>query len=194
MWCGTARGAARPSLPDAHPDIVFPDMSGIRLSHIFPAKKDSEDERRATPLQPSSFVAMPLKLYSPLGLFHPKSSILHAILFLLLLLFLRCKIVLIFFGVSCTHCPAVAPLKKNFALQDLVSRHFAAASLSLKVTRSFDAVRMLTMSCLAALTDVVMRIIACDTPSPCSLHYSGKAKGEPTPNPYRVLGIVFWSL
>lgn len=63
-------------------------------------------------------------------------------------------------------------------LQDLVSRHFAAASLSLKVTRSFDAVRMLTMSCLAALTDVVMRVIACDTPSPCSLHYSGRAKGE----------------
>lgn len=63
-------------------------------------------------------------------------------------------------------------------VQDLVSRHFAAASLSLKVTRSFDAVRMLTMSCLAALTDVVMRVVACDTPSPCSLHYSGRAKGE----------------
>ncbi|CAN0273248.1 unnamed protein product, partial [Ectocarpus sp. 12 AP-2014] len=66
-------------------------------------------------------------------------------------------------------------------LLDLVSRHFAAASLSLKVTRSFDAVRMLTMSCLAALTDVVMRVIACDTPSPCSLHYSGRAKGPVFP-------------
>lgn len=63
-------------------------------------------------------------------------------------------------------------------LQDLISRHFAAASLSLKVTRSFDAVRMLTMSCLAALADVVMRVKACDTPSPCSLHYSGRAQGE----------------
>lgn len=58
-----------------------------------------------------------------------------------------------------------------------MSRHFAAASLSLKVTRSFDAVRMLTMSCLAALADVVMRVKACDTPSPCSMHYSGKASG-----------------
>lgn len=34
------------------------------------------------------------------------------------------------------------------------------------------------MSCLAALTDVVMRVVACDTPSPCSLHYSGRAHGE----------------
>lgn len=63
-------------------------------------------------------------------------------------------------------------------MQDLVSRHFAAASLSLKVTRSFDAVRMLTMSCLAALADVVMRVKACDTPSACSLQYSGRAQGE----------------
>lgn len=60
----------------------------------------------------------------------------------------------------------------------MISRHFAAASLSLKVTRSFDAVRMLTMSCLAALADVVMRVKACDTPSPCSMHYSGRAQGK----------------
>lgn len=59
-----------------------------------------------------------------------------------------------------------------------MSRHFAAAALSLKVTRSFDAVRMLTMSCLAALADVVMRVKACDTPSACSMHYSGMAQGE----------------
>lgn len=78
-------------------------------------------------------------------------------------------------------------LSPLFVFQDLISRHFAAASLSLKVTRSFDAVRMLTMSCLAALTDVVMRVIACDTPSPCSLHYSGRAKGE-----RKEIGLLDW--
>ncbi|CAN0404721.1 unnamed protein product, partial [Discosporangium mesarthrocarpum] len=60
---------------------------------------------------------------------------------------------------------------------DLLCRHFTAAALSMKVTRSFDATRMLTMSCLAAVADVVMRFKACDTPSACSLHYSGRVKG-----------------
>ncbi|CAM9225977.1 unnamed protein product, partial [Phaeothamnion confervicola] len=64
---------------------------------------------------------------------------------------------------------------------DLLCRHFAAASLSLKITRSFDAVRMLTMSCLAAVADVVMRVKACDFPSQSSLHYNGAAAGPVYP-------------
>ena len=33
----------------------------------------------------------------------------------------------------------------------LIARHFSAAALSIKVTRSFDATRILTMACMAAL-------------------------------------------
>ncbi len=62
-----------------------------------------------------------------------------------------------------------------------LARHFAAASLSVNITRSGDAVRMLTFSCMACIGDAVLRTIACDTPSQSSLHYSGKALGPGTP-------------
>lgn len=42
-------------------------------------------------------------------------------------------------------------------LLDLLNRHYAACSLSLRVTRSFDAVRMLTSACIAMITDCVLR-------------------------------------
>jgi hypothetical protein len=58
-----------------------------------------------------------------------------------------------------------------------VVRHYAACSLSLRVTRSFDAVRMLTSACIAAITDCVLRTKASDIPSWLSLHYSGQAEG-----------------
>ncbi len=64
---------------------------------------------------------------------------------------------------------------------ELVCRHFVAASLSLKVTRSLDATRLLTMACMSAISDVVMRMEACDTPSMCSMHYSGLASGPTHP-------------
>jgi len=66
-------------------------------------------------------------------------------------------------------------------LLDLLNRHYAACSLSLRVTRSFDAVRMLTSACIAAVTDVVLRTRACDIPSLLSLHYSGQAEGPVHP-------------
>ena len=62
-------------------------------------------------------------------------------------------------------------------LLDLVNRHYAACSLSLRVTRSFDAIRMLTSASIAAITDCVLRTRACDIPSLLSLHYSGQAEG-----------------
>lgn len=62
-------------------------------------------------------------------------------------------------------------------LLDLLNRHYGACSLSLRVTRSFDAVRMLTSACIAAITDCVLRTEACDIPSLLSLHYSGRAEG-----------------
>ena len=65
-------------------------------------------------------------------------------------------------------------------LLDMVCRHFSATSLSLKVTRSFDAARILTMGCVATIADVIARTAACDIPSEFSLHYSGAAEGPST--------------
>jgi len=66
-------------------------------------------------------------------------------------------------------------------LTALLARHFASASLSLKLTRSFDATRILTLGCMATIADVVMRIKACDIPSQLCLHYSGQADGPVLP-------------
>jgi hypothetical protein len=63
----------------------------------------------------------------------------------------------------------------------LLSQHFATASLSVKSTRSGDAVRMLTFACMATVCDATLRKIACDIPSQSSLHYSGLAKGPVHP-------------
>lgn len=62
-------------------------------------------------------------------------------------------------------------------LTELLCRHYAAASLSLNVTRSFDATRMLVMGCLATVADVTARVHASDRPSKFSLHYSGAVPG-----------------
>lgn len=62
-----------------------------------------------------------------------------------------------------------------------VGRHYAAAALSLKVTRSFDAARILTMASMTAVADAVLRAVAHDIPSQLSLHYSGRAFGPVKP-------------
>lgn len=59
----------------------------------------------------------------------------------------------------------------------IVAQHFSCASLSLRLTRSFDAVRILTMAALSTIADAVLRVVACDVPSELSAHYSGKAEG-----------------
>lgn len=63
----------------------------------------------------------------------------------------------------------------------LVARHFAACCMSIKVTRSFDSTRILTMSCIAAVADQVIRILASDIPSRLSVHISGQADGPSAP-------------
>ena len=60
----------------------------------------------------------------------------------------------------------------------MISRHFTACALSLNLTRSFDATRVLTMSCMATIADAVIRIRASDIPSRFSLHYDGKYQGK----------------
>ena len=66
-------------------------------------------------------------------------------------------------------------------LLNLLGRHFATASLSVKYTRSGDAIRILTISCMAAVCDAALRKIATDIPSQASLHYSGRAMGPILP-------------
>jgi hypothetical protein len=62
-----------------------------------------------------------------------------------------------------------------------VCRHYAAAALSLTVTRSFDGARILTMAAMTAVGDAVLRVAAVDHPSQLSLHYSGAALGPLQP-------------
>jgi hypothetical protein len=81
-------------------------------------------------------------------------------------------------------------------LLNSVAQHYAAVSLSLTVTRSFDATRLCTLGAITAvcislslslshrltraggqITDTILRIAACDIPSQLSLHYNGTAEG-----------------
>lgn len=66
-------------------------------------------------------------------------------------------------------------------LLNLLAKHFSVAALSVKYTRSGDAARILTISCMAAVADSLMRKIASDIPSHYSLHYAGKAPGPIKP-------------
>eukprot|EP01052_Picozoa_sp_SAG31_P027599 SAG31_NODE_2595_length_5421_cov_2.387636_1_plen_358_part_10 len=66
-------------------------------------------------------------------------------------------------------------------LLDMLCRQYCAVSLSLKVTRSFDAVRMLILGCMACIGDCVLRMTACDRPSKFSLHYAGNVDGPVYP-------------
>jgi hypothetical protein len=50
-----------------------------------------------------------------------------------------------------------------------------------QVTRSFDGTRILTMACITAVSDAVVRAHACDVPSAFSLHYAGTAPGPIAP-------------
>ena len=66
-------------------------------------------------------------------------------------------------------------------LLQMLARHFSCAALSLKITRSFDAARILTTGCIAIVADAVLRRTACDVPSWFCRHYAGDADGPTTP-------------
>jgi hypothetical protein len=66
-------------------------------------------------------------------------------------------------------------------LLHLICRHYAACCLSVKVTRSFDATRILTVGCIAAIADAVLRVKCIDVPNMLSLHYTGEAPGPVHP-------------
>ena len=66
-------------------------------------------------------------------------------------------------------------------LLDMLCRQYAAVSLSLNVTRSFDATRMLVLGIIACIADRVLRIPAIDRPSKFSQHYAGDVPGPVKP-------------
>lgn len=66
-------------------------------------------------------------------------------------------------------------------LLNMVTQHYTSSVFSLKLTRSFDAARILTMSCIAAVADAVARIVVTDTPSEFSTHLNGTAAGPCEP-------------
>ena len=61
----------------------------------------------------------------------------------------------------------------------LISRHYAACAMSLKITRSFDAARILVNASMAAMCDTLVRVRAVDVPSMLSLHMQGQAPLTP---------------
>ena len=61
----------------------------------------------------------------------------------------------------------------------LISRHYAACAMSLKITRSFDAARILVNAAMAAMADTLVRVRAVDVPSMFSLHMQGQAPLTP---------------
>lgn len=90
-----------------------------------------------------------------------------------------------------THCFWTAqPMKYETQAEllrslSLVSQHFATAAMSLHVTQSFDANRMLIAACLGCLADCIVRIKACDCPSLFSMHYAGATEGPVKPYGFR---------
>lgn len=60
-----------------------------------------------------------------------------------------------------------------------LAQHYAAASLCLTLNREHDGARIVTLACMAALLDALLRLQAADLPSLLSRHYAG-AVGEPS--------------
>jgi hypothetical protein len=56
-----------------------------------------------------------------------------------------------------------------------LAQHYAAASLCLTLTREHDGARIVTLACMAALLDALLRLQAADLPSLLSRHYAGAA-------------------
>jgi len=66
-------------------------------------------------------------------------------------------------------------------LLSAIAAEYAAVSLSIYSSNSFDATRMLVMGCIACIADAVLRVQACDAPSIVSQQYSGLAPSPGLP-------------
>ena len=70
-------------------------------------------------------------------------------------------------ALSCSAHLAYSPLAQVALASALLAAHcLAAASLSVPLTASFDAVRMLTFAAMAAVADAVLRMVPSDEPEP----------------------------
>lgn len=76
--------------------------------------------------------------------------------------------------------------KHILRLLEHLARHFVSSALSIKISRSFDASRILTMASIATIADAIVRISACDIPSVFSEHYDGQAKGPVLPFGFQI--------
>jgi len=79
------------------------------------------------------------------------------------------------------HCFWTQPIRYSDQVDIMRSlnrccQHFVACGLSVRVTRAFDAARVLTMSCMAVIADTLMRCVASDVPSRLCLHFAGLAQ------------------
>ena len=63
----------------------------------------------------------------------------------------------------------------------LLTQHYATAAFALHSTPSFDAARLITFGCLAAVLDAVLRLRTLDPPAPFVAHYNGLAGGPARP-------------
>ena len=67
-----------------------------------------------------------------------------------------------------------------------VCRHFVTSSLSIQASRGLDATRTLTMACISAVADALVRVVASDVPSKFCMHLSGTAPGPSYPFGFRM--------
>ena len=58
-----------------------------------------------------------------------------------------------------------------FVLLHLITRHYCATTMSLKVTRSFDGARIVTLACIAAIADSLLRKVASDVSFACLIFF-----------------------
>ncbi len=84
-----------------------------------------------------------------------------------------------------THCFWRQPIRYETQLDvlrliTLVMRHLMSCYLSVRTgaARAFDGAVILSLSCMAAIADSVVRTAACDVPSLFCLHMNGQ--GPPT--------------
>ena len=64
---------------------------------------------------------------------------------------------------------------------NLLLRHFSAAALSISVTQTFDAARLLTVANFAAIADATLRLKVTNAPSAFTQHYAGYTEGPVEP-------------
>ena len=69
-----------------------------------------------------------------------------------------------------SYAPAIVGQVDLLRIIRLLARHYASCAMSLKVTRSFDAARILVMSAMATIADALVRVQVCGRSSQREQH------------------------